>query len=109
MTVKYRLKKGELIHAHDIINKNKLLADKAVKEDLAIIVGKQLQADNFLKINPDIKIIRVAQNFTIELKNNIDNYPNGVLIDESVDSKMISEIIAHGYVVRGGFVKDKEV
>lgn len=103
---KHKLKKGELIKVderHNVIDKTTMLVDYAVKHDLPIVVGNQSTASVIKNMNQNIKIIRLAEKFTFEIKGKENEYSNGVLVDESVNSKLIRLITVNNLKIRGGF------
>lgn len=111
MIFKHKLNKGKLVAVsytkHRGIGKTTMLVEKSIKEDIPIVVGTQRNADEIQTINKDAVIIRLAQGFTFELKGR--TFPNGVLIDESLDPKMINEIMLNGIAIRGGFIREESV
>jgi hypothetical protein len=83
-----------------------MMVNLATKNGLAIVTGSQESANVISNLNKDIKIIRLAEKFTIEIRGQSENYPNGVLIDESVKPELIRLVTAHGFKIRGGFVQN---
>lgn len=106
---KHQLKKGELIkvdNRHRGVGKTTMMVDHAIKHDLAIVVGSQESANVIKHLNQDIKVIRLAEKFTIEIKGTSTMFPNGVLIDESVEPKLIRLVTVNNFKIRGGFVQN---
>ena len=102
--LKRQLSKKELVKVddrHNDVDKESLLIDLAQKMDYGIVVGTQLQANK--KKKKGLRVYRLAKNFTVDFKSNMDM----VLIDESVDPSLI-EIIREKHLnieIVGGFIK----
>lgn len=104
---KFLLSRGKLIKVDDRhrgVGKTYMMIEKAIKEDIPIVVGSQNHADIIKRNGNPVEIIRLADGFTIEIKGRRRELTNGVLIDESVDPKMIPLIEGEGIEIRGGFI-----
>lgn len=103
-----RLKKNELItiEKEDSRLTTAILIQRAIDLDIPIVVGSQRRIDlisnqvKTMKV-PYVEIYGFAKNFTKRLFE--ADLPNGVLIDESVHSDLIDDIIMQGIQIRGGF------
>lgn len=104
---KYQLQKEELIKVDDRtrgIGKTTMMVDLASKKGYGIVVGFQSTADHIRSLDKDIKIYRLADNFTLEVAGKEDN----VLIDESVKPEMVERLKAEfpQMKIRGGFIQN---
>lgn len=103
-TFQERLEKNELI----FIDKEKsretttLLLRRAVELDIPVVAGNQDRIYYLKKLQPNVKIIPFANNFTKALFESED-LENGVLIDESLASELTDQIIIRDIFIRGGF------
>ena len=104
---KYQLSKGKLIKVgekHRGIGKTTMLIKRAIKHDMTILVGSQRHIDYIKSLNPDVKVLGFAPNFTKHVYNGY--FPNGVLLDESVDQE-IAMYLWRAYPmsieIKGGF------
>lgn len=89
--IKRQLQGGELVEINDSFTDIKmmdLLIDYSLESDKPIIVGNQEHAD-FLNLK-NVKTTRLAKNFTLDIKDK--QFPNGVIIHNSVDLEMIKEL-----------------
>jgi hypothetical protein len=102
---KRRLKKGHLIYVdnkHRGIGKTTMLVNLSIKNKIPIIVGSQQDWGNLKYMNHNLDLVRLAKNFTFEVKGR--EFPNGVLVEESVEPEMIEWLKEHNIKIRGGFV-----
>jgi hypothetical protein len=110
--LKFQLNRDKIIKVderHRGIGKTTMLVKRAEKEGLAIVVGNQPSHSYIRNMSSKVAILRLAPNFTFEIKGNNGNYPNGVLIDDSVDAMMIAELHNNNFVIRGGFINSEFV
>jgi len=102
---KFLLSRNKLIKVderHRGVGKTYMMIEKAIKHNIPIIAGNQ-QAINHIKRNANaVEVYGLAENFTVHVRDK--KFPNGVLIDESVDPKMISWLIDLNIEIRGGFI-----
>lgn len=103
--LKFRLEKGHLItvgERHRRIGKTTMMIDLAKKKNYGIVVGNQPTAEMLMK-HEDLRIYRLAENFTIDFKDREDE----VLIDESVQPSMIKRLQKEfpDIKIRGGFIQ----
>lgn len=104
---KFLLSRDKLIKVDDRhrgIGKTYMMIEKAIKEDIPVVVGSQQMASVIKRNGNPVEIIRLAKGFTIEIKGKRSSLPNGVIIDESVDPSMIKVIEGEGIKIRGGFI-----
>lgn len=107
MWFKFLLHRDKLIKVddrHRNVGKTYMMIERAIKHNIPIVAGSQMQADNIRRNGNPVEVIRLAKGFTIELKGKRKDLTNGVMIDESVDPEMIDFIKAEGITIRGGFV-----
>lgn len=102
--LKEKLEHGELITiSNNDIDTLPLLAECAERHDLGIVVGSQMKANAIKNMNENIRIYRLAKNFTFEIRK-ADN--DCILIDESVDLEMIEWLKQQPNItICGGFIK----
>jgi hypothetical protein len=109
----HQLNKDKIIKVDDRhrgVGKTTMLLKRARKENLPIVVGNQGMVRVIRDLsNHKADIIRLAPNLTIDIKGTQHKYPNGVLIDNSVDPMMIAELHNNGFVIRGGFINSEFV
>ena len=105
--LKEKLEHGELIQINDNnIDTLSLLVDCAERHNLGIVVGSQMKANAIKNMNENIRIYRLAKNFTFEVKK-ADN--DCILIDKSVDLEMIKWLKQQPNItICGGFIKGEE-
>ena len=102
---KILLNKNHLIvinDSHRGIGKTTMLIKRSMKHNAPIVVGNQNHWNLIKDIEINTQVYRLAENFTIDFKGK--SFPNGVLIDESIDKKMIDWIKDNNIEIRGGFV-----
>jgi len=103
---KEQLKHGELIAInkdYNDIDTLDLLIDCAKHHNLGIVVGSQMKANAIKNMNENIRIYRLAKNFTFEIRK-ADN--DCILIDESVDLEMIEWLKQQPNItICGGFIR----
>ena len=109
MWFKFLLNKGNLItidERHRGIGKTTMLIEIAKKHDNAIVVGSQLQYDNIKSREPHINVYRLAEGFTIDLR----DQEGRVMVDESLSPKMVKWLQENpSFEVVGGFIyKEKD-
>lgn len=103
----YQLSKGKLIYinaSHAKVGKTSLLIDRSIKYDIPILVGNQAEIDNIKDRNEDVKVFGYAPNFTKHIYSG--SFPNGVLIDESVDNDLVKHLkkaYPNAIKIQGGF------
>ena len=105
--LKEKLEHGELIQINDNnIDTLSLLVDCAERHNLGIVVGSQMKVNAIKNMNENIRIYRLAKNFTFEVKK-ADN--DCILIDESIDLEMIKWLKQQPNItICGGFIKGEE-
>lgn len=104
---KFLLNRNKMItvgESHRGIGKTYMMIERAMKEDIAIVVGTQQSADNIKRHGNPVDVVRLAPNFTLDLE--VSVFPNGVMIDETVDPKMIVVLESKNIEIRGGFIAD---
>lgn len=79
-----------------------MMIDRAIRENIPIVVGCQQQMYLIKRDGNPVEVLRLAENFTIDFRGK--RFPNGVMIDESVDPKMIPFIEGKRIKIRGGFI-----
>lgn len=102
---KFLLNRDKLIKVderHRGIGKTYMMIERAIDKDIPIIVGSQQHANNIKRHGNPVEILRLANNFTIDLVGR--KFPNGVMIDETVDPKLIKKVEGMGIKIRGGFI-----
>jgi len=102
-----KLNKGKLIlvdERHRGIGKTTMMIELANKMDYGIVVGNQMTASSLLDQDKDLKIYRLAKNFTFELQGKDEK----VLIDESVEPIMIEVLKSElpRIEICGGFIQN---
>jgi hypothetical protein len=106
MWFKFLLKRGRLIKVderHRGIGKTYMMIEMAIKHDIPIIAGSQQQMDAIKRNGNPCDVYGFAKGFT---KNVLGKeFPNGILIDESVDPELIPELEAR-FTIRGGFIQN---
>lgn len=102
-SIEKRLNKNELItiEKEDSRLTTAILIRRAVDLNIPIVVGSQRRIDLISGQAPSVEVYGFAKNFTKRLFE--ADLPNGVLIDESIHSDLIDEIIMQGIFIRGGF------
>jgi hypothetical protein len=104
---KFLLNRDKLIKVderHRGVGKTYMMIERAIKEDIPIVVGNQQQAYLIKRDGNPVEVLRLAKNFTIDFKGK--HFPNGVMIDESVDPTMIPFIEGENIKIRGGFIRN---
>ena len=104
---KFLLNRNRLIKVderHRGIGKTYMMIERAIKEDIPIVVGNQMEANLIKRDGNPVEVLRLAKNFTIDFKGK--QFPNGVMIDESVDPDMISFLKERNIKIRGGFIQN---
>lgn len=98
-----RLAKNEIItiSKEDSRQTTAILIKRAEELSIPIVAGNQDRIYLLHAQSPIVEIYPFAKNFTKRLFES--ELPNGVLIDESVSSELIDEIILKGIQIRGGF------
>ena len=91
---------------HRGVGKSTMLAERAIKKDMTIVVGTQTAYNHLKEINKNVKILRLAHNFSIEVRGMEKNHPNGVLIDESLEKDLIEFLLDNNYEIKGGFLQN---
>lgn len=105
MWFKFLLNRDKLIKVderHRGIGKTYMMIERAIEKNIPIVVGSQQQADNIKRNGNPVEVVRMAKNFSIDIEGR--KFPNGVMIDESLDEDMIKEIKARKIRIRGGFI-----
>jgi hypothetical protein len=108
---KFQLNRGVLIKVDDRhrgFGKTRIIIDKAIRDNMAIVVGTQRMSNIISENYNDIKIIRLAKNFTLEIRGTAENYEEGVLIDDSVDPELIPKLVENGFKICGGFINNNK-
>lgn len=105
--LKEKLEHGELITiSNNDIDTLSLLVGCAERHNLGIVVGNQMKFNAIKDMNKNIRIYRLAKNFTFEVRGAKDDC---VLIDESVDLEMIEWLKQQPNItVCGGFIKKEK-
>jgi hypothetical protein len=88
---------------HRGIGKTYMMIEKAIKHDIPIIAGNQRQIDTIKRTANVVEIYGFAKNFTKTVEGM--RFPNGILIDESVDPELIPKLKAR-FEIRGGFIQN---
>jgi hypothetical protein len=99
------LKQNKLVTVdsrHRGVGKTYMLIDRAMKLNAPIIVGNQEQLSLIKRSANTVEVCGIAKNYTKEILRY--KFPNGVLIDDSVDPEMIPFIRAN-YKILGGFME----
>lgn len=102
---KFLLSRNGLIKVDDRhrgIGKTYMMIEKAIKYDIPILAGNQMQVDEIKRNANVVEVYGFSKNYTISIKGR--DFPNGVLIDESVNPEMLPMLISKGIVIRGGFI-----
>jgi hypothetical protein len=102
---KFLLSQDKLIKVderHRGVGKTYMMIEKAIKYDIPILAGTQRHVDLIKRSANVVDVYGFAKNFTIHIKGK--TFPNGVLIDESVDPEMLAELRANNIRIRGGFI-----
>lgn len=66
------------------------LIEKSVSENVPILVGNQHTFNELKARNPKVEVYGFAPNFTLHVKNR--DFPNGVLVDSSVQRNLLKEL-----------------
>lgn len=106
---KYQLNKGKLINVddrHRFVGKTTMLVNHSVKNNIPIIVGNQQNFEYIKHININTEIYRLAKNFTLDMRGK--EFPNGVLIEESVAFEMLAWLKKEEINVVGGFISKEK-
>jgi hypothetical protein len=83
------------------VGKTYILIERALKECLPIVVGTQMEY-NYIKRNANpVEVIRFKKGYTLEIIGK--KFPNGVLIEESIDKEEVEYLKFEGIKIRGGF------
>lgn len=105
---KYQLSRGKLIKVderHRRVGKTTMMVKMSVKKNIPILVGSQNHIYLIKQYNENAEVYGFAKNFT---KNVVGRrFPNGVLIDESVDPdmvKLLQKQYPNAIKIRGGFL-----
>lgn len=104
MQIKNKWKKGRMVETAilpDSQDRDELLVNYAVANNIPIIISKQSRWDELKYVDINVQLIRLAKNFTIEFRDR--EFPNGVLIDETVNIEMISWLKTEKIRISGGF------
>lgn len=99
-----KFKKGIICSVGDMPSqdeRDKFLVTQSLANEIPIVVSSQIRFDALKSLNREVDVCRLAKNFTIEMKDK--EFPNGVLIDESVSIEMITWIREKDIKIRGGF------
>jgi hypothetical protein len=88
---------------HRGVGKTYMMIERAIKYDIPIIAGSQQQMDLIKRMANTVDVYGFAPNFTRGVLGK--QFPNGVLIDESVKPEMIPELKAR-FKIRGGFIQN---
>lgn len=88
---------------HRGIGKSYMMIERAVKHNIPIIAGGQTQIDYIKRMANVVEVYGFAPNFTKGVLGK--KFPNGVLVDESVDPELIPELEAR-FRIRGGFIQN---
>jgi hypothetical protein len=102
---KYLLSKGKLIEVDEKsvgIGKTYMMIELAIKKNIPVIAGSQMAIDNIKRHGNPVEVFGLAPNYTIAVKGKV--FPNGVLIDDSVNPEMIQWLKDEEIVIRGGFL-----
>ncbi len=105
----FLLSKDKLIKVDDRhrgIGKTYMMIGRSIKKDIPIIVGNNRIAEHIKRNGNPVDIIVLSNG-----ENAYDligkRFPNGIMIDESLDPKMISVIASRGVKIRGGFIYNR--
>jgi hypothetical protein len=104
---KFLLSQNKLIKVDDRhrgVGKTYMMIEKAIKHDIPILAGSQKHVDLIKRSANVVEVYGLAKNFTIHIRGK--QFPNGVLIDESVDPEMIEFVKANNIHIRGGFIRN---
>lgn len=104
MQIAGKFKKGRIVSVDEVPDRqdrDEFLVEYSAKNNIPIVISVQDRFSDLKYINISIDIIRLAQNFTIELKE--ADTSNGILIDETVSIEMITWIKEQGIKICGGF------
>ena len=102
---RYLLSRNKLIKVderHHGIGKTYMTIDRAMKLNIPIIVGSQKEIDMVKRFANTVEVYGFARNFTAKVLN--QSFPDGVLIDDSVDPELIS-LLESQFTIRGGFIQ----
>jgi hypothetical protein len=88
---------------HRGIGKTYMMIERAIKHDIPIIAGNQPTIDSIKRLANVVEVYGFAPNFTKSVIGK--QFPNGVLIDESVKPELIPELQAR-FKIRGGFIQN---
>lgn len=80
-----------------------MMIDKAIKYDIPIIVGNQQRINAIKRNGNPCEVFGFAKGFTKGVLG--QEFPNGILIDESVDPELIPKLKAR-FKIRGGFIQN---
>lgn len=104
MQIKSKWKKGKMVQATilpDRQDRDEILVKYAVANNIPVVVGKQSRCDELKYIDINVQLIRLAHNFTIEFRDK--EFPNGVLVDETISIEMIGWLKSEKIKISGGF------
>lgn len=102
---KFLLNRDKLIKVderHRGVGKTYMMIERAIKEEIPIVVGRQDVAYHIKRNGNSVEVVRLAKNFSIDIEGR--RFPNGVMIDESVDPELIPKLESRRIKIRGGFI-----
>lgn len=103
---KFLLSRDKLIKVderHRGIGKTYMMIEKSIKYNIPIIAGNQRTIDVIKRNGNPCVVYGFAKNFTHQVLGK--KFPNGIIIDESVDPSLIEEL-RKKFDIRGGFVQN---
>lgn len=106
MWFRFLLSRNKLIKVDDRhrgVGKTYMMIERAIKYDIPIIAGSQQHMDLIKRNGNPCDVYGFAKGYTkgvLSMK-----FPNGILIDESVDPELIPELQAR-FKIRGGFIQN---
>lgn len=80
--------------------RDKFLVGYSIENNIPIVISQQKRWSDLKYININVKLYRLAENFTLEVKK---AEVKEVLIDESVDIEMITWLKDNNIKICGGF------
>ena len=107
--LKYLLSQDRLVkvsYKYRGVGKTYMMIERSIKLNIPIVVGNQAMADHIKRNGNPVEVIRLAKGYTLEIKGKGRDFPNGVMIDDSVSPKMVNIVADEGIVIRGGFLEE---
>jgi hypothetical protein len=87
---------------HRGIGKTYMMIERAIKYDIPIVAGSQQHIDLIKRFGNPVDVYGLSPDFTSHIQKK--QFPNGVMIDESLKPEMITWLKNRGINIRGGFI-----